>query len=123
MPGCPRRSSLSHPIVRLVRRCPGIVAPLALSLACAGGCTSMVTPGETIVSHSQYNPSDPQESPRDGEYKLYSTYGDPMPKHTATLRKGDPLGFRGNGNGTVTAVAGDDEWTYTDVNLIWKRTD
>jgi hypothetical protein len=87
------------------------------------GCSSVMVPGTTIVSYNRGATSDPQEAPSDGEYKLYSAFGENIPKHTVSLRKGDPVGFKSTGGGMVTAIGGDDEWTYTDASLIWKRMD
>ena len=40
---------------------------------------------------------------------------------TASLQKGDPLGFRKDKPAEVVAVAADWEYVLTDGNYVWKR--
>jgi hypothetical protein len=48
-------------------------------------------------------------------------YGDGTPLHAVPVRAGDALGFRTAQTGQIDVVAGDDEWTMSDGDYIWKR--
>jgi hypothetical protein len=85
------------------------------------GCSSLLTSGNVINEHVHGHADEPQLAPADGEYSLYSMYGDGTPIHSVPVRAGDPLGFRTARTGQIDVVAGDDEWTMSDGDYIWKR--
>lgn len=91
-------------------------------LLCAG-CAQVLAPGTTLISYDKGGPIESREVPGDGEYALYSKYGDTKPMHILPLTRGDQVGFRTAETGKVTAVAGDHEYTLTDTSYVWNRID
>jgi hypothetical protein len=85
------------------------------------GCSNLLTGGSMINEHMHGHSDDPQVAPADGEYSLYSKFGDGTPLHTVPVRAGDPLGFRTGQTGQIDVIAGEDEWTMSDGDYIWKR--
>jgi hypothetical protein len=99
---------------------------LAVALLGAGtlslaGCSNLLTSGNVINEHNHGSADEPQMAPADGEYSLYSKFGDGTPLHSVPVRAGDPLGFRTARTGQIDVIAGDDEWTMSDGDYIWKR--
>jgi len=84
-------------------------------------CSNLLTGGNMINEHMHGHSDEPQVAPADGEYSLYSKFSDGTPLHTVPVRAGDPLGFRTAQTGQIDVVAGDDEWTMSDGDYIWKR--
>ncbi|HEX8916597.1 MAG TPA: hypothetical protein VF796_29875 [Humisphaera sp.] len=100
-----------------------LAVPAAGLLALAGGC-AVLTPGTEIIDHQAGRREQPIEAPSDGIYVLYPKYGDVRPlKEAVMLRKGDAIGFETGATGEITAVAGQDKWTFDDVPMLWKRKD
>lgn len=99
----------------------GFATGVALVTTVLTGCTALVTPGETIVSHSRGHTEEPGTVPSDGEYVLLHKFVDATPLQTASLNKGDRLGFATSQTGQIVAVGGEDEWYYTDNDYIWVR--
>ena len=95
-----------------------LVVPLAGGLA---GCTTLLTPGDPIASHTHTHTEEPGTAPSDGEYVLVHKYGDATPLKTVPLTQGERLGFMTGQTGQIIAVAGDDEWIYTDNDYVWIR--
>ena len=92
-------------------------------LPLAGGCSSVLTRGTLIAEHTHGNAEDPKRAPADGDYSLYNKFGDTQPLHSVPVQAGDPIGFRTGRTGQIDAIAGDDEWTLSDGDYIWKRDD
>jgi hypothetical protein len=92
-------------------------------LTCPGltGCTSLLTPGDTVAAHARGHAEEPGTAPSDGRYVLMHKYVDGSPLVTTSLSRGDRLGFATDQTGQITAVAGDDEWIYTDNDYVWVR--
>lgn len=94
----------------------------ALALGFAGaGCANLITPGNVITEHAHGKAQEPDRAPSDGTYSLYSKYGIGTAYHTVSVTAGAPLGFRTARTGEIDVLAGDDEWTMTDGDYIWKR--
>jgi hypothetical protein len=91
------------------------------SVMALAACSSLLTSGNVINEHIHGHSDEPQLAPADGEYSLYSMYGDGMPLHSVPVHAGDALGFRTAQTGQIDVVAGDDEWTMSDGDYIWKR--
>ena len=88
-----------------------------------GGCAQVLAPGTTLISYDKGGPIASREVPADGEYALYSKYGNTKPMHVLSLTRGDALGFRTAETGKVTAVAGDHEYLLTDTSYVWNRVE
>lgn len=102
----------------------GTIAAVALTaMLLLVGCGAQ--PGTTIV---KYNHGDGiarmGEAPSDGTYRLY-TSADANPIYTATLKKGDKLGFDKGDDGKTYAVAGNHrevvETSTLNRNVYWNR--
>ena len=87
----------------------------------ATGCSSFGTSGDTIATHRRGHTEDPGTAPSDGDYLLLHRYLGSAPLEYASLSRGDRLGFATAKTGQITAIAGDDEWTYTDNDYVWVR--
>lgn len=92
-----------------------------IGLTALSACSNLLTTGNVINEHVHGHSDEPQIAPADAEYSLYSTYGDGTPIHSVPVRAGDPIGFRTAQTGQIDAIAGDDEWTMSDGDYIWKR--
>jgi len=105
------------------KRQHGLVATALTGIGAVAlaGCSNLLTTGNVINEHIHGHADDPQVAPADGQYSLYSMFGDGTPLHTVPIRAGDPLGFRTGRTGQIDVVAGDDEWTMSDGDYIWKR--
>jgi hypothetical protein len=99
-----------------IRRWTLTAAALA-GVALAGGC------GTTMYQHARGSQEDPGEAPSDGVYSLYTSMNPTPLKERIALKRGDPLGFKTAETGRIIAVAGDNEWTFEDAPLAWKRKD
>jgi hypothetical protein len=76
---------------------------LAMGLLLVGCGTQ---PGQTVVKYNSDTALPNLTTvPEDGQYALYSTW-DTTPINTATLVKGDKLGFDKAADGGIVAVAG-----------------
>lgn len=93
------------------------VTGLALSVCAAllAGC------GTTLFTHEKASLEEPGDAPSDGHYTLYARLNPSPVKGPIPLKKGDRLGFKTAETGRIIAVAGDNEWTFEDAPLIWKR--
>jgi len=98
-----------------------ITALAAPALLFAPGCSSLGTSGDTIATHSRGHTEEPGTAPSDGDYLLMHRYLGSAPLEYASLSRGDRLGFATAKTGQITAIAGDDEWTYTDNDYVWVR--
>ena len=85
------------------------------------GCSALSTSGDTIATHRRGHTEEPGTAPSDGNYLLMHKYLGAAPLETASLGRGDRLGFATAKTGQITAIAGDDEWTYTDNDYVWVR--
>ena len=85
------------------------------------GCAAWCVEGDTIVTHRKGDAPEPREAPRDGQYALHNMYWKLRPIRTRPLWRGDPLGFRREGEDKVVAIAGDREYVLNDGNYVWKR--
>jgi hypothetical protein len=92
-----------------------------LTLVFAPGCSSLGTSGDTIATHRRGQTEEPGTAPSDGDYLLMYRYLGSAPLEYASLSRGDRLGFATAKTGQITAIAGDDEWTYTDNDYVWVR--
>lgn len=93
-----------------------LVAPaLALSVGCGGGTT--------IYTHERGSLETPGEAPSDGEYGLHTPFPPSRLKGPVPLKKGDRLGFRTAETGRIHVVAGEEEWTYEDATMAWRRSE
>ena len=98
--------------------CAALAAP---AFVFAPGCSSLGTSGDTIATHSRGHTEEPGTAPSDGDYLLMHRYLGSAPLEYASLSRGDRLGFATAKTGQITAIAGDDEWTYTDNDYVWVR--
>lgn len=89
--------------------------------AFATGCSALSTSGDTIATHRRGHTEEPGTAPSDGNYLLMHRYLGSAPLEYASLSRGDRLGFATAKTGQITAIAGDDEWTYTDNDYVWVR--
>lgn len=103
--------------IRRTARCALVIATLA---GCPG-CAAWFVDGDTIVSHRRGDAPEVGEAPSDGEYSLHNAFGNLRPIRSRSLWRGDPLGFRTEGDDKVAAVAGDREYVLRDGNYVWKR--
>jgi len=85
------------------------------------GCSALNTSGDTVATHLRGHTEEPGTAPSDGNYLLMHKYLGSAPLETASLSRGDRLGFATAKTGQITAIAGDDEWTYTDNDYVWVR--
>ncbi|MDB5297711.1 MAG: hypothetical protein JWO31_3694 [Phycisphaerales bacterium] len=95
------------------------LARLAFALAAPvlfAGCQ-----GTQIAEHERGNLESPGEAPSDGEYNLYSRLPPTLLKGPVPLKRGDRLGFRTAETGRIIVVAGEEEWTYEDASMEWRR--
>ena len=120
-PLAPSRHPYSETLA--TRGCKRLAACLAFGfgLTALSACSNLLTTGNVINEHIHGHSDEPQIAPADAEYSLYSTYGDGTPIHSVPVRAGDPIGFRTAQTGQIDVVAGDDEWTMSDGDYIWKR--
>jgi hypothetical protein len=102
-----------------IRRTAWWALAVATAAACPG-CASWCVEGDTVVRHRRGDAPEVGEAPSDGEYSLHNSFGNLRPIRTRSLWRGDPLGFRREGDG-VAAVAGDREYLMNDGNYVWKR--
>ena len=103
---------------RTLRRSSLRLALLAPAVALLVGCGS----GTTISTHDQGSLEVPGEAPSDGEYGLYlQSFPPSLIKGPLPLKRGDRLGFRTAETGRIHVVAGEEEWTYEDASMAWKR--
>jgi hypothetical protein len=98
---------------RLLARLSLVVPAIALLVGCGGG-----TP---VATHDRGSLETPTEAPSDGEYGLYTGFPSSRIKGPLPLKKGDRLGFRTAETGRIHVVAGEEEWTYEDATMVWKR--
>ena len=89
--------------------------------AAAPGCAAWCVEGDTVMTHRKGDAPEPREAPSDGEYALHNMYWNLRPIRTRNLWRGDPLGFRREGEDKVVAIAGDREYVLNDGNYVWKR--
>jgi hypothetical protein len=85
------------------------------------GCAAWCVEGDTIMTHRKGDAPEPREAPSDGEYALHNMYWNLRPIRSRNLWRGDPLGFRREGEDKVVAIAGDREYVLNDGNYVWKR--
>jgi len=93
----------------------------APALVLATGCSSLNNSGDPIATHRRGHTEEPGTAPSDGDYLLMHRYLGSAPLESASLSRGDRLGFATAKTGQITAIAGDDEWTYTDNDYVWVR--
>src|SRR3954471_19681679 len=121
--------SIGEDIVRFVpmksamNRHRATIRRWVLGAICLPAAALLAGCGTTMYSHARGSLEEPGEAPSDGMYALYQEYNPTALKDEMPLRKGDRLGFKTAQTGRIIAVAGENEWTFEDAAMVWKRKD
>ena len=106
--------------VKMTRSAALLLATAGLVSLLAVGCGAQE--GETVFTAGPTNPDVGGKAPYTGTYTLYTAMS-PNPTMTVKLTEGDPLGFRGAGDGVVEAYAGDQTHKFNKgtAQVYWKH--
>jgi hypothetical protein len=91
----------------------------AVLLAGIIGCANPLQGGEAITKYQKGQTPLLMTAPQDGTYALFGEL-DRTPKLSAQVKKGDPLGFKLDDDGRITAVAGQQTFPVRDQTLLWR---